>query len=129
MSTLALEECVIESGRAPAWRRAGSALARLPLLAAVGAVRLYQRTLSPVLPIVTLGGCACRFSPTCSHYAVEALQTHGLLAGAWLALRRLIRCTPLSPGGIDPVPASVRRARACRAVESLPEPVTPRFHG
>lgn len=122
MRTFAIEECVIEAGRVPAWRRAASTLARLPMLAAVGVVRLYQRTLSPVLPIVTLGGCACRFSPTCSHYAVEALQTHGLLAGAWLALRRLVRCTPLSAGGLDPVPATVRRARACRAIEPLPKP-------
>ena len=72
-------------------------------------IRLYQRTLSPVLPIVTLGRCACRFAPTCSHYAAEAVATHGALAGSWLALRRLLRCTPLSAGGFDPVPPRCTR--------------------
>jgi putative membrane protein insertion efficiency factor len=77
-------------------------------------IYLYQRTVSPVLPIVTLGACACRFSPTCSHYAAEAVRQHGALRGGWLALRRLVRCTPLSAGGIDPVPARLRPA--CRRV-------------
>lgn len=77
---------------------------RLPARALVALIRLYQRTLSPVLPIVTLGRCACRFTPTCSHYAADAIRTHGAFAGAWLALRRLVKCTPLHPGGFDPVP-------------------------
>lgn len=61
-------------------------------------IRWYQRWLSPVLPP------ACRFQPSCSNYAVEALQTHGALRGGWLALRRLLRCGPWHPGGLDPVP-------------------------
>lgn len=61
-------------------------------------IRIYQRVLSPLL------GPRCRFYPTCSHYAVEALQKHGLLRGSCYAARRLCRCHPLNPGGIDPVP-------------------------
>ena len=61
-------------------------------------VRVYQYTLSPLL------GPHCRFSPTCSHYAVEALQVHGAGRGSYLAVRRLCRCHPWHTGGIDPVP-------------------------
>jgi putative membrane protein insertion efficiency factor len=98
-------------------RAVAGAPARLLLLA----LRLYQRTVSPVLPVVTLGACGCRFSPTCSHYAAEAIRTHGALAGTGLALARLVRCTPLHPGGFDPVPPrSARRPAAptCHAVRS-----------
>ena len=80
-----------------------------PGRAAIALVRLYQRTLSPVLPIVTLGRCACRYAPTCSAYAIEALREHGARRGASLALRRLARCTPWGAGGIDPVPRRVCR--------------------
>lgn len=76
----------------------------LPARALLGLISLYQRTISPALPILTLGACACRFAPTCSHYAADAIRTHGALRGAWLALRRLVKCTPLHPGGFDPVP-------------------------
>lgn len=92
---------------------AARAIGRLPARVLLGAIRLYQRFLSPVLPVVTLGACACRFAPTCSEYAAEAVRVHGAFAGTWLALRRLIKCTPLHPGGIDPVPA--RRTPVCRA--------------
>jgi uncharacterized protein len=78
---------------------------------AVGLIRLYQRTASPILPAIFGAACGCRFYPTCSHYAVEAVNTHGALRGGWLAARRIIKCTPLHPGGDDPVPA----ARALRA--------------
>jgi putative membrane protein insertion efficiency factor len=86
-------------------------LARLPARTLLGLVWLYQKTLSPVLPAVFGPACGCRFSPTCSHYAAEAVRTHGALTGSWLALRRLLRCTPLHPGGFDPVPPS--RPRVC----------------
>lgn len=61
-------------------------------------IRIYQRVLSPVLPD------ACIYTPTCSHYAIEAIEKHGVLQGCWLAMRRIIRCNPLHDGGYDPVP-------------------------
>ncbi len=62
------------------------------------AVRAYRRFVSPALP------SACRFYPSCSAYAEAALVRHGAAKGAWLATRRLLRCHPFHPGGIDPVP-------------------------
>lgn len=61
-------------------------------------IRVYQLGISPLL------GPRCRFYPSCSHYAQEAIDTHGLRRGGWLALRRLSRCHPWHPGGFDPVP-------------------------
>ena len=61
-------------------------------------VRLYQAALSPLL------GGHCRYHPTCSEYAVEALAVHGALRGSWLILRRVLRCHPLGGAGYDPVP-------------------------
>lgn len=61
-------------------------------------VRGYQRFISPALPP------ACRFTPSCSAYAVTALERFGAARGSWLALRRLARCHPWNPGGYDPVP-------------------------
>jgi putative membrane protein insertion efficiency factor len=61
-------------------------------------VRAYQMVLSPLLP------AACRYHPTCSHYAIEALEKHGALRGSWLAVKRIGRCHPFRPGGFDPVP-------------------------
>jgi len=65
---------------------------------------LYQKTLSPALPALFGPGCGCRFAPTCSHYAADAVRTHGAITGSWLALRRLAKCSPLHPGGFDTVP-------------------------
>jgi len=61
-------------------------------------VRAYQWFISPLL------GPNCRYEPTCSAYAIEALQGHGLLRGGWLTLRRLLRCHPWGASGYDPVP-------------------------
>jgi uncharacterized protein len=66
--------------------------------AAVALLRGYKRYLSPLLPR------ACRFEPTCSVYAAEAIAKHGLARGSWLALKRLCRCHPFHRGGFDPVP-------------------------
>jgi putative membrane protein insertion efficiency factor len=65
---------------------------------AIALIRLYQILISPLLPP------ACRFYPSCSHYAVDAIAQHGVLSGSWLALRRLARCHPWHPGGVDFVP-------------------------
>lgn len=75
--------------------------AHRPTLAArvlVRPLRWYQRFISPLLPP------SCRFYPSCSEYAVQALRTHGVLRGSWLTVRRLLRCAPWHPGGLDPVP-------------------------
>jgi putative membrane protein insertion efficiency factor len=61
-------------------------------------LRLYKRVISPLLPP------ACRFYPSCSEYAMQAIAKHGLLRGGILASKRLIKCHPLHPGGYDPVP-------------------------
>ncbi|MDH5391843.1 MAG: membrane protein insertion efficiency factor YidD [Gammaproteobacteria bacterium] len=61
-------------------------------------IRAYQIVLSPVL------GQHCRFTPSCSSYAIEALQNHGILRGSWLATKRLFSCHPWHEGGYDPVP-------------------------
>ena len=62
-------------------------------------VRFYQLFISPVL------GPRCRFYPTCSSYTIEAIKTHGVLCGSWLAIKRIGRCHPANPGGVDPVPS------------------------
>lgn len=67
----------------------------------MGLIRLYQRFVSPAL------GRNCRFSPTCSAYALEAVRRHGVLRGGWLAIRRLGRCQPFIEGGYDPVPERI----------------------
>ena len=75
------------------------------------AIRGYQRLVSPFFP------AACRYSPTCSQYAVEAIQLHGGLKGFWLALRRIGRCHPWGGSGFDPVPevsSGTKQARAKR---------------
>jgi putative membrane protein insertion efficiency factor len=66
--------------------------------AALAALRAYRALVSPCLPV------ACRFTPTCSRYASEAVERHGVLRGGALALRRLLRCRPLGGRGLDPVP-------------------------
>ena len=73
-------------------------LSRLASWPLIFLVRAYQLFLSPLLPP------SCRYTPSCSVYAIEALQRHGALRGSWLAVRRIARCHPFRPGGYDPVP-------------------------
>lgn len=68
----------------------------------IGAVRVYQWTLSPILP------ASCRYLPSCSHYACEALHRHGVVRGGWLSVMRIGRCHPWGGDGYDPVPEELR---------------------
>jgi len=68
----------------------------------IAPVRFYKRVLSPLKPVAS-----CRFHPTCSHYAEEAIIVHGAIKGSFLATKRILRCHPLNPGGFDPVPPKV----------------------
>ena len=72
----------------------------------LGLVRLYRRTIGPLLPP------SCRFTPTCSQYAEEALRVHGAGFGTWLVVRRLARCHPWGGEGFDPVPPRPIRKEA-----------------
>lgn len=83
---------------ARAVRRRLDVVADLPRRGLVAFIRAYQLVISPALPP------ACRFTPTCSQYALEAIRRHGAVRGSWLAVRRLARCHPFNPGGFDAVP-------------------------
>jgi hypothetical protein len=63
-----------------------------------GPIRFYQLAISPMMP------AACRYYPSCSNYAIQAIDKYGALKGGWLAVRRILRCHPFRPGGFDPVP-------------------------
>ena len=70
----------------------------IPKRALLGAIRFYRRYISPMFPP------CCRFTPTCSAYALEAVEKYGALKGGFLALKRILKCHPFHPGGYDPVP-------------------------
>lgn len=69
----------------------------------MGAIRVYKRFISPLLPP------ACRYEPTCSQYALDAIELYGPWRGTWMAVRRILRCHPFSRGGFDPVPPRPER--------------------
>ncbi|WP_088013604.1 membrane protein insertion efficiency factor YidD [Gottfriedia acidiceleris] len=69
----------------------------------IGIIRFYQKWISPATPP------SCRFYPTCSHYGLEALQTHGALKGSYLTTKRILKCHPFHPGGYDPVPEKINK--------------------
>lgn len=71
---------------------------RTAVAVALAPIWVYRRLISPLMPPT------CRYYPSCSAYAEEALKTHGVLRGSWLAVRRLARCHPWTPGGVDHVP-------------------------
>ena len=73
-------------------------LTRLVTCIRLALIRFYQTCISPLTPP------ACRYTPTCSQYAIEAIRKHGPLKGGWLALRRILRCNPFGGSGYDPVP-------------------------
>ena len=75
----------------------------------LGALRFYSRAISPAFP------ARYRFYPTCSAYAAQAIERHGAARGGWLALRRLLKCAPWHPGGVDPVPVAAGTRGPARA--------------
>ena len=81
----------------------------------ISLIRFYQRAISPYL------GKRCRFYPTCSVYAIQALQQHGFFKGLWLTLRRVLRCHPFHPGGVDFVPPVRNFNRSNQIEEALYE--------
>ena len=92
-------------------------LAARILLRAVG---FYSRAISPAFPP------RCRFHPTCSAYATEAVAVHGALRGSWLSLVRLLKCAPWHPGGVDPVPGTTGTSEAAHASGiAVPAPGAP----
>lgn len=105
------------SGSAPARRRPRRRvrpdLRTLVRRALVAPIVLYRRTISPLKPTAT-----CRFHPTCSAYAQDAILTHGALRGGWMAVRRVASCHPWHPGGFDPVPPARGDARTAPPEES-----------
>jgi hypothetical protein len=74
-------------------------LKNLPRLGLLLLIKGYQKVVSPALPPNT-----CRFYPSCSHYGYQAIYKYGSIKGGWMALKRICRCNPFNPGGIDPVP-------------------------
>lgn len=74
-----------------------------------GIIKLYQKFISPIL-----GAGKCRFYPTCSNYAIEAIKVHGPLKGCFLILKRILRCNPFCKGGYDPVPPKEQKSKLLR---------------
>jgi len=79
-------------------------LLRFPRILGMALVRVYQWFLSPMLHALAGPGSGCRFEPSCSRYALDALWQHGLMKGGWLTLKRIMRCHPWGGCGCDPVP-------------------------
>ncbi|MBQ7129284.1 MAG: membrane protein insertion efficiency factor YidD [Clostridia bacterium] len=71
-------------------------------------VKTYKKIISPIKPP------CCRFSPTCSAYAVEALKVHGAVRGSYLSIKRILRCNPFCKGGADPVPPKISYKKNCK---------------
>ena len=84
----------------------GARIRRMTLLVALAPLWVYRRVISPLTPP------SCRYYPSCSAYAEQALRTHGVLRGSWLAVRRVARCHPWTAGGVDHVPPATPRRGA-----------------
>jgi hypothetical protein len=82
----------------------------------ISAIRLYQVVISPIIVSFLGPSARCRFNPSCSQYALEAIRIHGVIGGCWLALRRLARCHPWGACGDDPVPEKTGSSSATLAM-------------
>jgi uncharacterized protein len=91
-------ESALVDEQEPRLRDIPLSLGTLPRLPVLALIRAYQLTISRALPAGT-----CRFFPTCSHYAYQAIARYGLFKGGWMAIWRVLRCQPFNPGGYDPV--------------------------
>ncbi len=91
-------ESALVDEQEPSLRDIPLTLGTLPRLPVLALIRAYQLTISRALPAGT-----CRFYPTCSHYAYQAIARYGLFKGGWKAIWRVLRCQPFNPGGYDPV--------------------------
>ena len=69
-------------------------------------IKIYKTVISPIMNLM---GARCRFYPSCSNYAVESINEHGVVIGIWLTIKRVSRCHPLHPGGLDPVPRDSKK--------------------
>lgn len=87
-----------QENRQPWWRRALHIVRQALCWALIVPIKFYQHFISPFTPPM------CRYTPTCSHYAVEAIMKHGPIKGTWLAIKRILRCNPWGGSGYDPVP-------------------------
>jgi uncharacterized protein len=115
---------ILPVGRSVFFQRNQTGWKPIPLILSL-LIQLYRWTLSPALVFLFGANSGCRFTPTCSEYAREAIQSHGAMKGSVLAVKRICRCHPFGPCGHDPVPEGRRRAgilpasfaRILRAVE------------
>ena len=86
-----------------------SALGRLGVMGMIGLIRAYQIVISPLCAAFFGPQAGCRFSPSCSQYALECFQTHSFFRALFLSLKRIGRCQPFHPGGFDPVPGTEQK--------------------
>ena len=83
----------------------GKYLLQIPKFTLITLIKCYQRFISPLL------GPHCRFNPTCSSYAIAAINCHGILKGSWLSVKRILKCHPFNAGGDDPVPEKLTQIK------------------
>lgn len=84
----------------------------------IGLIWIYRGTLSPFLTFIGGPGSGCRYTPTCSEYAIEAIQVHGALQGVWMTFLRISRCHPWGGFGYDPVMPAKKHAHSCNAIST-----------